>query len=47
MDCDGDGIDDLVFGLALGKDVSDMVVESTMDKYCEEQGMEGGRERGR
>ena len=38
IDVDGDGVDDVIIGLALGRDVSTMVVESTMDKYCQEEG---------
>ena len=38
LDVDGDGMDDVIMGLALGRDISTMVVESTMDKYCQEEG---------
>jgi len=34
LDVDGDGILDLVMGIALGKDVSQMVTENTMEDFC-------------
>ncbi|XP_070199696.1 protein FAM234A-like [Littorina saxatilis] len=40
IDVDGDGMDDVIIGLAYGKDITTMIVEETMDKYCQEQGMQ-------
>ncbi|XP_005105920.2 protein FAM234A [Aplysia californica] len=40
VDVDGDGLDDVVVGLAFGKDVTAMIVEETMDKYCQEEGLQ-------
>ncbi|XP_046574702.1 protein FAM234A-like [Haliotis rubra] len=39
-DADGDGYDDVIIGLAFGKDVSFMLTEDTMDQFCKDQGME-------
>ncbi|XP_063400956.1 protein FAM234B-like [Mytilus trossulus] len=40
VDVDGDGILDVLTGLAVGKDITEMVMESTMDKFCAKHGME-------
>ncbi|XP_033752716.1 uncharacterized protein LOC117336335 isoform X1 [Pecten maximus] len=39
MDADGDGILDVIVGIAVGKDVSMMIVESSMATFCQNIGM--------
>lgn len=34
VDVDGDGLKDIITGLAIGKDISSMVTEPDMDKFC-------------
>lgn len=34
VDVDGDGLKDIITGLAIGKDISTMVTEPDMDKFC-------------
>ena len=38
VDVDGDGVDDVIIGLALGKDVTSMLTESSMADFCEKNG---------
>lgn len=38
VDVDGDGLLDIIMGLALGKDVSSMITESSMGQFCKELG---------
>ncbi|KAJ8299124.1 hypothetical protein KUTeg_023184 [Tegillarca granosa] len=40
VDVDGDGLLDVIMGLALGKDVSSMITESSMGQFCKDLGME-------
>ncbi|KAK3087336.1 hypothetical protein FSP39_004814, partial [Pinctada imbricata] len=40
IDADGDGLDDVIVGLALGKGVSSMVTKATMGEFCRNNGME-------
>ncbi|OWF47957.1 protein FAM234B-like [Mizuhopecten yessoensis] len=39
VDADGDGILDIIVGIAIGKDVSQMIVESSMAEFCKNLGM--------
>lgn len=34
VDVDGDGLKDIIIGLVIGKDISIMVMELDMDKFC-------------
>lgn len=34
VDVDGDGLKDIITGLAIGKDISTMITEPDMDKFC-------------
>ncbi|KAK3095661.1 hypothetical protein FSP39_017289 [Pinctada imbricata] len=40
VDIDGDGGQDIIIGLALGKDVSSMVTEESMGQFCRSLGMD-------
>ena len=35
---DGDGVDDVIIGLALGKDVTSMLTEESMGEFCRKNG---------
>ena len=37
-DVDGDGADDIIIGLALGKDVTSMLTEASMEEFCKKNG---------
>lgn len=38
VDVDQDGVLDIIMGVAMGKDVSQMVTEESMDKFCKSLG---------
>lgn len=38
VDVDGDGLDDIITGLAIGKDISTMVTEPAMEEFCKSIG---------
>ena len=38
VDVDQDGVLDIIVGLALGKDITQMLTESDMDTFCRENG---------
>lgn len=38
LDVDGDGADDVIIGLALGKDVTSMLTEASMAEFCRKNG---------
>ena len=38
VDVDGDGVDDVIIGLALGKDVTSMLTEESMGEFCRKNG---------
>ncbi|KAK3602624.1 hypothetical protein CHS0354_034208 [Potamilus streckersoni] len=39
VDADGDGLLDIIIGLALGKGVSQMLTDETIDNFCQKQGL--------
>ena len=38
VDVDGDGLLDIITGLAMGREITTMIDESSMDKFCHKLG---------